>query len=77
MWFNTGVQRLHCLPWDAATGLRWAELLAGLRASGQAMPVKDSFIAATALAHGLTVATRNRRDFEKAGVGVFDPFAAG
>jgi hypothetical protein len=76
-WFNTGVQRLHCLPWDAATGLRWAELLAGLRASGQAMPVKDSFIAATALVHGLTVATRNRGDFEKAGVRVFDPFAAG
>jgi hypothetical protein len=31
------------------------------------MPVKDSLIAATALAHGLVVATRNRADFEKAG----------
>lgn len=75
-WFSTGVQRLHCLPWDAGTGLSWAELLAELRASGQAMPVKDSFIAATALVHGLTVATRNRTDFEKAGVRVVDPFAA-
>jgi predicted nucleic acid-binding protein len=32
-------------------------------------------IAATALMHGLTVATRNIRDFRQAGVKVFDPFA--
>ena len=74
-WFNEGVARVVCLPWDAATGLRWARLLASLRASGQSMPVKDSLIAATALAHGLTVATRNVRDFKKAGVKVVDPFA--
>lgn len=39
------------------------------------MPVKDSLIAATALEHALTVATRNRGDFEPAGVGLVDPFA--
>jgi hypothetical protein len=39
------------------------------------MPIKDSLIAATALVHGLTVATRNRTDFEKAGVKIVDPFA--
>ena len=38
------------------------------------MPVKDSLIAATALVHRLTVVTRDRRDFEKAGVKVLDPF---
>jgi toxin FitB len=75
-WFAAGIQRLHCLPWDAETGLRWAELLASLRASGRAMPIKDSLVAATALVHGLTVATRNRADFEKAGVKIVDPFAA-
>ncbi len=74
-WFEAGVQRLSCLPWDAATGLRWAELLAALQRSGRAMPVKDSLIAATALVHGLAIATRNRVDFEKAGVRVVDPFA--
>jgi toxin FitB len=74
-WFDAGVTRLRCLPWEAATGLRWAELLAGLRASGRAMPIKDSLIAATALVHDLVVATHNRADFEKAGVGVVDPFA--
>lgn len=74
-WFDAGVQRLQCLAWDAATGLRWAELLARLRTRGEAMPIKDSLIAATALVHGLTVATRNRTDFQKAGVSVTDPFA--
>lgn len=74
-WFDEGIARIQYLPWDASLGLRWAELLADLRTAGRAMPVKDSFIAATALAHGLTVATRNRRDFAAAKVPVVDPFA--
>lgn len=76
-WFDAGIQRLHCLPWEAETGLRWAELLAVLGATGRAMPIKDSLIAATALVHGLTVVSRNRTDFEKAGVNVLDPFVGG
>ncbi|HEY6476855.1 MAG TPA: PIN domain-containing protein [Polyangia bacterium] len=74
-WFDEGIARIQCLPWDASLGLRWAELLAELRMAGRAMPVKDSLIAATALAHGLTVATRTRRDFAAAKVSVVDPFA--
>lgn len=74
-WFDDGVGRLHCVPWDAATGLRWAALLADLRRRGRAMPIKDSLIAATALAHDLSLATRNRADFEAAGVDLVDPFA--
>jgi predicted nucleic acid-binding protein len=74
-WFEDGMQRLQCIPWEAATGLRWAELLARLRAEGSAMPIKDSLIAATALAHGLAVVTLNRRDFDAAGVGIVDPAA--
>jgi predicted nucleic acid-binding protein len=73
-WFESGIQRLHCVPWEAETGLRWAQLLASLRASGRAMPIKDSLIAATALVHGLVVATRNRADLEKAGVTIVNPF---
>ena len=73
-WFDAGAGRLHCLPWDAETGLKWAELLARLRSTGRAMPIKDSLIAATAAVHGLTVVTRNRTDFLKAGVRIFDPF---
>jgi predicted nucleic acid-binding protein len=74
-WFRQGVSRIVCLPWDAATGLRWAKLLADLRANGQEMPIKDSLIAATALVHGLTVATRNESDFKKAGVKLVNPFS--
>jgi toxin FitB len=73
-WFEQGVATLVCLPWDAITGLRWAELLADLRRAGLAMSVKDSMIAATALVHRLIVSTRNQKDFKKAGVKVLDPF---
>ncbi len=72
-WFENGVQRLQCIPWEVATGLRWAELLAKLRAEGRAMPIKDSLIAGTALVHDLAVVTLNRRDFDAAGVVVLDP----
>jgi predicted nucleic acid-binding protein len=74
-WFRDGVERIHCLTWDAATGLCWARLLAKLRTGGRSMPIKDSLIAATALTHELAVVTRNRRDFANAGVEVVDPFA--
>ena len=75
-WFDRGVATLVCLPWDFATGLRWAELLADLRRAGLAMSVKDSMIAATALVHGLIVATHNQKDFKKGGIKAFDPFGA-
>ena len=73
-WFDEGVRRIRCLPWDTATGMRWAKLLAQLRRSGRAMPVKDSLIAATALTHGLTVATRNVADFSASGAAIVNPF---
>jgi predicted nucleic acid-binding protein len=72
-WFEEGMRRLHCIPFEAQTGLRWAELLAALRTAGRAMPIKDSLIAATALSHDLAVATLNRRDFDAAGVAIVDP----
>ena len=75
-WFDEGVRRLQCLPWEAETGLRWAELLARLRTSGRAMPIKDSLIAATALTNRLAVATRKVTDFEKAGCDVVNPFGS-
>ena len=73
-WFNNGVAKIACLPWDADTGMRWAKLLADLRLAGNAMPIKDSLIAATALVHGLTIATRSQGDFRVAGVKVVNPF---
>jgi len=75
VWFEEGVRRMACLTWDVAVGLRWAKLLADLRATGRSMPIKDSLVAATALPHDLVIVTRNRRDFESAGVQLVDPFA--
>lgn len=37
--------------------------------------IEDVLIAATASVHGLTVVTRNSRDFEQLGVPTLDPFA--
>jgi len=74
-WFQSVVRVLDCVPWDSAVSLRWARLVVQLRRQGQSLPLLDSMIAATALEHGLTVATRNVRDFRRAGVKVVDPFA--
>jgi predicted nucleic acid-binding protein len=74
-WFDQGVEKMVCLSWDAATARQWAALLARLRAKGEAMPLKDSMIAASAATHSLTVATRNVVDFKKAGVRVVNPFS--
>lgn len=74
-WFEFGIARIHCLSWDQAVGLRWAQLLADLRRRGRPMSIKDSLIAATALAHDLGLATLNRRDFESAAVRLVDPLA--
>ncbi len=72
-WFEQGVSRFQCIPWDAAVGMRWAQLLADLRRRGKPMSIKDSLIAATALAHDLVLATLNQRDFKPAQVQLVDP----
>ena len=46
------------------------------RPTTRTIPVVDSLLAATAIAHGLTIATRNAADFADSGASVFDPFAA-
>jgi predicted nucleic acid-binding protein len=73
-WFDSVVQAIDCLAWDLDVSLRWAGLVSQLKRKGQALPLLDSMIAASALRHGLTVVTRNTRDFRRAGVKVLDPF---
>jgi predicted nucleic acid-binding protein len=61
--------RTRVLPVDAAVAEEWAALPAD-----RTLPVVDSLIAATARVHGLTIATRNVRDFAGLDVRVFNPF---
>jgi toxin FitB len=43
----------------------WAEQERMLDQAGRRMPMEDSYIAATARRHGLTIATGNHRDFSR------------
>ena len=52
----------------------WAEQEHMLEKAGRRMPVEDSYIAATARRHGLTIATGNGQDFRRPGLTVFNPF---
>jgi predicted nucleic acid-binding protein len=57
------------LPVDAAVARIWGELCAA-----RSLPVIDAAIAATALAHGLTLVTRNTKDFALTGVPILNPW---
>jgi toxin FitB len=52
-----------------------ARIWAALRAAEPNRKFLDSQLAATALTHGLTVVTRNVRDFAFAGLPVFNPWS--
>lgn len=62
------------LPLDRYVCLRWGELRGQMQLKGQTLPVVDAFLAATALIHRMTFATRNVADFEKTGVQIFNPW---
>jgi toxin FitB len=60
---------------DSNVGREWAVLVSRLEAQGVKPPVMDSLIAASALAHGLTLVTRNVADFQSMGVRLLNPWA--
>jgi predicted nucleic acid-binding protein len=70
------VLRNTVLAFDEECAEIYANLAARLRQSGVAVGQSDMMIAATALQHGATVATRNTRHFEPCGVSVVNPFEA-
>ncbi len=74
LWFEKIRSTVCCLDFDSKVASSWAHLLAHLKANGYAMPIKDSLIAASAIAHNLTLATRNTRDFKNAKVDLINPF---
>ena len=59
---------------DPEAALCWGKLQGVAEQTGEKLPVMDSLIAATALAHGLVVVTRNVKDMERCGVRVCNPW---
>jgi predicted nucleic acid-binding protein len=57
------------------TALTWGLLRGTAERVGRPRPVMDGLIAATAVAHNLTVVTRNTEDFERFPVTVHNPWA--
>lgn len=53
---------------------RWRVLMEEGRKVGHTYSQPDLIIAATALHHGFTVVTRDRADFDKAGITVINPW---
>jgi toxin FitB len=69
-WLEQVAETYNILSMDARTFRSWARLV-------HRKPdrlVEDAMIAATATVHGLTVVTRNVRDFDRLGVAAFNPF---
>lgn len=67
-WFSGRI-----LPIDWQVANRWAELLVYCSGKDRPRPSIDSLLAATALEHGLTLVTRNVKDFEGIGVTILNP----
>ncbi|MDE0532803.1 MAG: type II toxin-antitoxin system VapC family toxin [Albidovulum sp.] len=62
------------LAFDLAGSQAYAELMARARSEGRTIPVSDGYIAATASANGMMVATRDTAPFEAAGLKTVDPW---
>ena len=63
-----------CPAFDAAAAGIWGELMGAGDAAGRQLPIIDAQIAAIALVNGLSVVTRNVRDFAPMGVETVDPW---
>jgi predicted nucleic acid-binding protein len=61
------------LPFDERAALEWARIMAEGTAAGRPRSALDVVVAATATAHGLTVATANERHFRDTGVPWLNP----
>ena len=62
------------LVFDEAVAREAATLTAGREKRGRTVDVRDTFIAGIVRAHGATLATRNMRDFDDAGIRLVDPW---
>ena len=61
---------------DQRIAAAWGVLMRRAEVAGAPPEIMDAFVAATASVHGLTVVTRNTRDFAAFGVPLLDPWRA-
>jgi predicted nucleic acid-binding protein len=74
-WFQNFLDRYaEVLPVTAEIAARAGRLRGTLQSQGRTHTQADMLIAATAQFHGLTLVTRNARDFEGCGLTLLDPF---
>ncbi|HMT91749.1 type II toxin-antitoxin system VapC family toxin [uncultured Thiothrix sp.] len=64
------------LPIQQAEASQAARLRAQAKQQGRIIHLADALIAGTALVHGLTIATRNIKDFEGLGLNLVNPFSS-
>ncbi|RDJ04519.1 type II toxin-antitoxin system VapC family toxin [Rhizobium grahamii] len=64
------------LPFDLDASRTYADLMAQAKRAGKAISNADGYIAATALARGFMVATRDTSPFAAAGLDVINPWEA-
>lgn len=62
------------LPFDMACTNAYADMLVKMRAAGSSIGTADACIAAIAIAHGFTVATRDTGPFRAVGLPVISPW---
>jgi toxin FitB len=62
------------LPVNEPVAERWGLMAGESKLKGRPLKVEDGLIAATALERGLTVVTRNVKDFEGLGVSILNPW---
>ena len=62
------------LTLDRHVAERWGQLVGASERKGRPLQVIDSLISATAIAHGLTVVSRNAADFERCGAPCQNPW---
>ncbi|WP_273793848.1 type II toxin-antitoxin system VapC family toxin [Brucella anthropi] len=62
------------LPVDEAVALAWGDLMGVAKRRGRGLSSMDGLIGATAIAQGLTLATRNIKDFDGFGIDLYNPW---
>jgi toxin FitB len=76
LWLNRLIEAMEgrILSFNTSVATVWGRQESEFAAKGCPMPMPDSFIAATARRHNLTIVTRNTADYKRPGLKTFNPY---